>query len=602
MERGRTEGDVLAESTKQLQEEVQLALRDEDYDALLTAFLQLSQHKDNVQDLPSTFLAEVIRELRPRNFVDPAKQVYQRLHPSTINCLSREMGQLKDRFLEYTDSIRQITTQLAAAGKRLGIREYKALLDASSATGDAELALYLWHAMPQTTIEPDTTCYNYLFEALSWNNAYEPHEAYRLRVTPRNLRIKAETSRKSHRSPQSLKGITMSKYREMVQNGITANTRTYSLLLLAMSRDGDLDSVKRLLQKVWDVNIDDVLNDDRGELNFESNIATDSPLYPDQGLLAALAHIFGSNNQTSTALRVVDHIARKFDLIIDLHTWSELAEWTFIHSTRRFGTWGKKLRRREIDSVGQLPKTGYESLWQTMTAEPYNIVPTDSMYNMRVRTLSRLFDRPKIIATMEEYRKTMGSDEKSDLVSSLLPGFEALSSRDVLKYQKLLTIRKRLLFTRWVKYVLALSKPYPWNRDWHVRGLPGFLQVWSGYLPNNGVSYSVEGGRIQFNPKTASIRVTVELFLTPSGETAVKPAEHCYAKPYIGLTRYHRLSRRNELRAMHRTFSPYEDAEEDEGFEAKASPSRLVPQWFERDEVRDWIPPWKTEASYSQPI
>lgn len=587
----------------QLQENLQRALRDEDSHALLDAFLRLSRDSEYLEAVPATLLAEIIRNLRPRYFVEVAKLVYRGSHPTRINNLGDGTAQLKDVFFDYTEALNNLTARLRQVGKSIGIREYTALLNAAKATGNAESAIDILDSMHQAGIEPDTRCYNYFFEALAWSGAYEPINNYKLRVTPRNLALKRQAEqfvpmggrlKCSTKSPGTLKKILLSTYEEMVKKGISANTSTYCSFLQVMGRDGDLASVKAVLMRVWDVDVDAIMNDQEGSLIFESKMEPDSPLYPSQHLLSTVAHIFGTNNQMSAALRVVDFIARKYELQIGLRTWFQLAEWTFVLSNRRFGTQPSQLKRRRNDSIGQLPTDSFETLWQTMTSEPYNVKPTEEMYNFRVKSFWRNNKRESMADTMDQFRSLFRAGKLTRLpIEDDLDSEFFMSAPEEQKLKRLSVILTDQTLRRWTRLMLTRFRPHKYWREEQFCDLPTFISRWFEYIDDIGAAYNLKlghlQGRLQFHPTQTSSTMNMEIFRSPTNEVTAKPAKsYAGERPNLGLTRYRRLLRRNEYRTQRRTFDVYEDADQEENFEARSQASNIVPPWYERDNVRDF--------------
>ena len=584
------------ETTEQLQEAVARNLQNEEYDALLPALLRLSQRPEALESLSSTFLAESIHSLKPQHFIDPAKLAYHGMHPTIIQSLHGSMRQLRDIFFDYTQSLRVLTGRMRRAGKKFRLREYTTLMDAARATGDARLALYLRNCMREDEIELDTTCYNYFFESLSWDKGHEPIESYKLRVTAWNLKNQSIRDRVGalhyHRiSAAKLKTIFIRAYEEMVQNGISSNATTYCLFMQALSRSGELDFAKLVMQKIWDIDVDKVMNDEDETAIFECDLDRSSPLFPNQELLFTIAHIFGSNNQMSTALRLVDHVARKYDLEIDSDVWMQLAQWTFVLSKRRGG---RNLERKESDSVGQLPIDSFEQLWRTMTSEPYNLQPDELLYNMRIRSLRRRNLRHVMIQVMEEIRDLLASGNGSRLTLQEKWASQSFAgSRFEQELEHVIRSRNLKLLFHWTKLVLGNNAYSSGWLSWKIRGIPNFLKSWFPWasVGNSAAAYSIATGRVQFHPNIPglSIRVTMEMFESSSNELIVRPIEHCHEQPHRGLTRCVRKTRRWNAIMEKRNFSPYKDDDDEDP--AFREPSRkIIPEWHETEEVKDWAP------------
>ena len=595
-------------STRLLQQTTKHALQDGDLDTLLRAFLQLSRRRNALEALPSTYLAEIIRSLKPEHFVAPFKLAYEWVHPSFIYRFNKPLRQLRDIFRDYTQTLRAIVARLKRADKKLGIREYMTLLDAARATGDAKLALYLFYCMRRDSIQPDATCYNHFFEALSWDTGSDPSVPivnggiHKHRISAKNLhtrKIRDTQSWWAERqgiSPQRLRNLTVREFQNMSEEGVSANVATYCFFMQAMSRCWDLKSVKSILKKVWSIDVERINQNDNETSIFESDLEQDSPIYPDQKLLFTIAHIFGSHNDIPTALRVVDHVARKYDLLIDSDTFFQLAQWTWIASRRQ----GPARRAREPD-ITELPRHHFENLWQKMVNKPYNVKPNELLYHMRIRNLWDVRRRYKMVKAMEEVYSLMEMGEGSKITLQDIPLQDSFGqSRTASDLKRIIVARNYNLFERWAKLVLG-GHGYSFNgSDWKVRGVPKFVQGWSKFIhrAGQGVAYSIPTGRVQFHSKrlTKSSSMTMELFRDTTNSIMAKPVEFCRTEPYRGITRYHRQTLKRGHLARTRNYSPYpDDEEEDPNFSLPTKSP--VPPWFEKEDIKDWNPPTKTRTS-----
>ncbi|MCJ1332403.1 hypothetical protein MMC10_009095 [Thelotrema lepadinum] len=586
-------------STERLRRETSHALQDGDLDTMLRKFLQLSQRTSALEALPSTFLTEIIRNLKPQHFVDPFKLAYEWVHPTFIYRLNQPLRQLRDIFRDYIQALRAITTRLRRAGKRLGIREYTTLLDAARATGDAKLALHLFTTMRKDAIQPDTACYNHFFEALSWDTGYDPSEPlpnggmHKHRISATNLhrrKLRGTNPWYAERlsiDPQVLRNLVVKEYENMYKEGTNANVTTYCFFMQAMSRARDLKSVKSILEKVWEIDVERIVSSDDQASIFESELEQDAPIYPNQELLFTIAHIFGSHNDIPTALRVVDHVARKYDLLIDPDTFFQLAQWTWIGSRKQ----GATRQAREPD-ITLLPRHAFEKLWRTMVSEPYNVKPNELLYHMRIRNFWDSRRRSKMIGAMEEVHGLMEMGKGSKITLQDIPIHD--QSRAASDLKQIILLRNYNLFERWAKLVLGgKGFGFGWTA-WKTRGVPKFVKSWSKYIDRGGqgVAYSIPTGRVQFHRErlTEPKSMTVELFRTASNEIVAKPTEFCRAEPYGGRTNFYRQAARWGHLARMRNYSPYpDDEEEDPQFKPPLHPP--VPPWFERKDVKIWYPP-----------
>ena len=594
-------------STRLLQQTTKHALQDGDLDTLLRAFLQLSRRRNGLEALPSTYLGEIIRSLKPEHFIDPFKLAYEWVHPSFIYRFNKPLRQLRDIFRDYTQTLRALVTRLKRADKKLGIREYTTLLDAARATGDAKLALYLFYCMRRDAVQPNTTCYNHFFEALSWDTGSDPSVpivnggVHKHRISARNFHTRNVRDTQSWWaerqgiSPQRLRNLAVREFQNMLKEGVSANVATYCFFMQAMSRCRDLKSVKSILKKVWDIDVERIVNNDNETSIFESELEQDAPIYPDQELLFTIAHIFGSHNDIPTALRVVDHVARKYDLLIDSDTFFQLAQWTWIVSRRQSPS-----RQASEPDITDLPRSAFERLWRTMVDKPYNVKPNELLYHMRIRNLWDVRRRNKMIEAMEEVHSLMEMGKGSKITLQDIPLQDSSGqSRTASDLKRIIVARNYNLFERWAKLVLG-GKGYGFSwHAWKMRGVPKFVLDWSKFIHRSGqgVAYSIPTGRVQFHSErfTKSNSMTVELLLTTANEIVAMPVEFCRAEPYRGITRYHRQTLKRNHLARTRNYSPYpDDEEEDPNFSLPINPP--IPPWFEKDDIKDWYPPTQTST------
>ncbi|KAL9121032.1 MAG: hypothetical protein Q9187_002418, partial [Circinaria calcarea] len=382
---------TLRDTTRRSYEDVLDTLQEEEPQLLLKAFLQASEDPDFLRSLPATTVSEILRVFDPKHFIDPFKIIHRDLHPWQISYRHDDTRQLKDVFVDFTRAIEVLLTRWRQTGRSFGLAEYKILLNIVRATGDGETADILYRAMRMDGIQLDTTCWNYFFEARCWSHAYDPIARHKLRVIPYHMVSRLPVKRGREPRPgfgnyytgdTGLKTEMIKKFDIMVKRGTTADATTFSMLIVAMGREGDMAGVRSILRKVWDIDVDAILELDDDSFITNNQPSRQSPSYPTQHLLFTLAHVFGSNNELPAALRIIDYISRKYSVEIDNETWAQLFEWTFVLSTPRY-----KGRKSDGAQLGQLPLASVENLWNTMTSEPYNVKPTMPMYNRRIRNL-----------------------------------------------------------------------------------------------------------------------------------------------------------------------------------------------------------------------
>ena len=412
------------------------ALQQEQPYVLLPALLKALQDPTFVPSLPATTFHEIIRFLDPKHFLQPFKRIHNELHPAQIAIFGDGEPQIQEIFNDYEKIVNAILQSRVIGGRKLGIEEYRLLLNALSHAGHGRAAWRAWRAMKEAGIEPDLDCYNFYFEARCWSNAYHPGERFKLRVIPMTMKFRQAPllGKDSRRlpgysvGPGGLKTTISKTFVDMIEQGIVADSRAFSLLMTALAKEGDLVGVKSILKQVWDVDADSPaeVNEDPQRPN---GLARESPLFRDDEVLWTIVNIFGSNSDIPAALRVVENVSRRYSISISSRIWGVLLDWTFVLSKRC-----SLKTKSEHDwtglALGQLPPRSVESLWNTMISEPYNIKPTMAMYDRYVRNL---------------------------YVRDMLALFLAQASRGLILYWS--------LFERYARLTVQLSNRKSWAKD-----------------------------------------------------------------------------------------------------------------------------------------
>lgn len=505
-------------SIAEAKQDVLVALDREDSEKLLHAFKRACKDETYVGSLPATTFRDILRLLDPQVFVDPYKNVLRDLHPNHVEQLGA--AHFQKVFLQFVDAVSDLTRMRRAAGFELGTWEYKYILNCVRSGGDADAARAVWKDMLEHGVELDTPCYNLYFEALCWSNAYGPAESRKLRVIPYHMSLRLPVKWNQQRKPGftgyligniGIKQEMVKLFGNMVKTGIVADEKTFCLLMTAMAREGDVAGPKSILKKVWDVDVDTLLSQDDNAMASAESLPTTSPVYPSKQLLFTIAHIFGSNNDIPTALRVVDHISRKFSLVIPREVWAQLLEWTFVLATRRYGD-----RKTDGAQIGQLPRQSVESLWNTMVSEPYNVTPTMPMYNRLIRSFWSRDMVGQMLSGMRVgkrawLQKRAQLDRQVELLREAeVNPFAAAELRTSIENMRK-DVRLMLLYEArdfamvrgWVRLLLG-GYGFVWEGHrlaWGLRGLPLAIEEWKRFKPREGFAYSINAGRLHFNPE-----------------------------------------------------------------------------------------------------
>ncbi|KAI9876868.1 MAG: hypothetical protein M1830_005431 [Pleopsidium flavum] len=492
------------------------ALREQDHDQLLRAFLEASTDSEYVRSIPSTTFTEILYLLEPKYFVEAYKDVHYDLSSAYVQQLG--IRPIQTFFADFVGYLQEIISKRREGGHVLGIVEYKMLLNCARSVSDKETATAVWNDMRKDKVQPDTVCYNHYLEVKCWSGAYLPAQRPRLRVIPYNMVMRSGKERREEfrgyqvGNPWGLKLEIVRLFDGMVREGMLGDEKTFALMMTAMGREGDLKGVESILKKVWGVDVTKLMEEDEVALEGVNPYPTTSPLRPTTQLLFTIAHIFGSNNDIPTALRLVDYVSRQYSLQIPRSVWSHLLEWTFVLSERRYGP-----RRTDGSYLGRLPLQSVASLWDTMVSEPYNIQPTMPMYNRYIKNLNiRQMVKPTIQKMREgkhlyqdayrayrialrQYVIALRSYGEYSQSSNTRIGIYSLQRK--LERARMRRARDYTFLKRWVRLLLGNTRwNYDWSRSWERRGLADAIEEWRPFLPAR-VTYPIRGGIVSLDIK-----------------------------------------------------------------------------------------------------
>ena len=491
-------------SSQNAYQNIREALEIEDSSLLLERIWELSRDQSSIAAIPSTTFVEILRRLDPSDDFLPFRYGFAERVPKHYRMLTAQtlesMEDLKRRRIMYQD----ICSARSRNGRSLSTRENAQLLRCARGTWDGRLASKIMMDMISKRIQPDLACYNYYFEAKCWSDAWYPSERQLLRVFP------YATSRRQQRSKLDLSGgLTIyphtvgqnglksevtKVFSHMIEGGILPDGKAFGHLITALAREGDMQGVKAVMKKTWDVDVDS-LNTRRSERS--TDMPQSSPLYPNQDLLFIIAHAFGSNNDVPTALRAVDQISRIFSIPIPTNVWAELLEWSFTLSTRRH-----KKRKEDGAQLGQLDIHTPEDLWNVLTSEPYNCEPTLPMFDIMVRSLKR---RDCLFRSLGYI--IQGLDLHNQNVVRYWDHVQRKEIENVERHKVLsMELRKQrftsfVVVSRWFSLLLSGQRWLSRGNGsrvlfWQRQLLPDVVDIFWRYKEKKGVKYAIETGNI----------------------------------------------------------------------------------------------------------
>ena len=590
----RSERDTVikAEDQAELKHQVLEALHDEDPHRMLEALTRASRHPQYFENLPTSTLSEIIHMLQPSGFIDRERAIYQELRTDYINDLGHGTPQLSALFESYADSLGHLLTLWRKSGKVLGLKEYKALLRVACAAGNGSDADRIWHKFRQEALGvADTEFFNLYMEAKCWDGTYTPGFGHTLRIINRNLARRSQPEDEENTRRRGYEGFTVGTFGlraymtkifdDMIHRGLNPDANTFMHLMVAMGREGDIAGVKSVLKNVWAIDVGEITGAEEAPLDTSTTLSPTSPLYPSERLLFMVAHIFGSNNDVSTALRVVDYISNKYNTPVDLRTWQELFSWTYLLSQPRSqGPEEEKMNLR----VGQLPSTALSDLWKIIRSPPYNAEPTMTMHFQRVSNLQRrAFLQPMLDAMREmrdiheaqvqRYKQHMTqqvqfmfqprlptSNPHAKLHFSRVQQEAALAQSADLRLERLAEYRDFTYLRRALGFLLKVQRWTSrhgqtfYNVLWQRIGIHNAVTEFGGYLGRNGFWYKIRTGTVSISPINLLMAVNREKTALP-GVDAISGTDVYHAT----VTKYKRYGALGNMEWDHVSFEHDEE-------------------------------------------
>ena len=358
--------------------------------------------KEFIRTADSATFTEVVQVLDAEEMFGDYKLVYRNVKPSLITQPRyRSIRILEGRLADFAHDMDRIFQMRRDAGHLLKLNACKVFLRAAAFMGDAQRALHMFDTiMPEDGTQPDVECFNLLMEALCWNHAFTKSEWHDLRVTETRLRIrrvgnagrplrfsghKVDTRSTKWIDPKAgLRHQVLTRFRTLIAANLRGNEATFTNVMVAMGRERDLTGVKSILKSVWNIDADMLNEYDEEEIESPTFYEEGTPLRPSVRLLFTIVHVFGTNNQVGVAFALLDYVSRNYNLPITQEVWFELCIWTRVACAYR-----TQAQKRKGEAVGQVDWRVFEKLWQVMTDEPHNIVPTVPFWYHRVANLER---------------------------------------------------------------------------------------------------------------------------------------------------------------------------------------------------------------------
>ena len=382
------------------------ALARREADLIARCLFAAAKHNDLefIRAISSDTMSEILVVLEPRNTIDKLASAHVELSEATRKVMG--MAPMQRVAYEYSLLVSEVVAIRRSAGIGLTLPDYVILLRAARDLGKPGMSRAVWKSLQLDNHVPDTVCYNYYMAGRILSRMHAASSRHKLRIIPFHMLARkapnlGENFRAFRVGSRGLKEQVMAIFREMLSNGATADQESFRLVMTAAAHEGDMSTVKSVLRKVWNINVDAMLAGTAENDMAPKELSKYSSLHPNSDLLFTIAHAFAINNDIPTALRLVDFVARSYDLTIEQETWAHLFEWTFVLAVPRTGS----KANTDGTKIGQLPLQSVMNLWDTMTGAPYFVQPTMGMYNHLIKNLFYRDMSPKIMEKMTEGRR-----------------------------------------------------------------------------------------------------------------------------------------------------------------------------------------------------
>jgi hypothetical protein len=488
--------------------------------------------RDFIRTADDATFTEAVQYLDAETLFGEYKLVHRNITPSlTTQPSYRSIRRIEERLDDFAGDLDRIYQLRRSDGHKISRDACKVFLRATAFMGDARRAMHVFDViMPEDGVEPDRECFNLLMEALCWNHAYSQAERRDLRVTESRLHIRRAGNRtpplrfsghkvdlKSDEGRDLKLGLRvkiLTIFRKLVAAGVQGDEATFTNVMVAMGREGDLFGVKSILKSVWNVDVDMLSAYDEEEIEGPTFYEESSTLRPSSRLLFTIAHVFGSNNQVAVAFSLLDYVSRNYNLPITPVVWFELSVWTKIMSCYR-----SQAQKRKGEAEGQVDWRVFERLWQVMTDEPHNLVPDVSFLSLRnanFRRARRLDEaveslrdmRTGLVQTKEkavrlfwEMMSVIQNSREHEVRRPLLAEFLdkrhefIIASQEYYRDLQLLTVATRRILTD--RVWAGSGKEY----EWATRRLPTLLAEFSLGAPDR-LNYQTPTGFISLDVKS----------------------------------------------------------------------------------------------------
>ncbi|KAG5981904.1 hypothetical protein E4U55_002545 [Claviceps digitariae] len=160
--------------------------------------------------------------------------------------------------------------------------------------------------------------------------------------------------------------------------------------IIAFARSSSLHAIKSLVfNKFYGIHFDEQSEPGNPRISGGHELPPSSRLRPTTRLLHAIVEALGSMSHILLAMKLLDFISQRYNIVIPPETWSNLLNWTYLCASKPFRPM-RRLYEREHPSISIRTTTApvdVRAIWNAMTSAPYNVTPTFHDYDVLIKTL-----------------------------------------------------------------------------------------------------------------------------------------------------------------------------------------------------------------------
>lgn len=586
---GSTQGCDL-DAPSSWEEQLSRHLREHNLPEVLHILAAVSEDDELKLSVPATTLSEAMNLLDPDRFMEEVVAVHRDI--AWRMPFKRGVQSITDVFARYRTAVARLRSIKIKMGLPFDLSDCSWFLKAAKAMGESGEAVAIWTDMQKDRMHPDTSCFNHFLEAKAWARLVGP--ARRRRVRAEKYWEEMESLRRAREGLSDLKKQAIEKYNEMKEDGVMPDMKTFSLLIIAFSREQDLAAVNWVLKDTWDIDVPLILETQGQQPEPDVGLSKSSPMRPGPDLLFAVAHAFGINNHIPTALRLVDFIAKRYQIPVPDVVWHELLGYTYVAVAPASA-------EGSGHDVGSLPRSALYNLYEIMSGEPHNVKPTlalssylvssSNKHPLYTHAVSRFqqavrYYRPSEKAFDRAQRKVQLIEElRARNVPLHVPELSLTVARRELEMARLRKARDHHLVSQMMRQLLHRVRPpsndgnlrNTWTKlshQWERIRLPFLVAKFREFLPKR-ISYRTHLGTIclidHAEAGSSESSQEYDLVTTAEFEAGGVPREPCHGRARLdpGLFVDGELfTERELLEKLSRARSPGEDLQSMEPMEA----------------------------------